>query len=407
MLRHVKLIGKNMIAQGLGTAGILGFTILATRKLSIADYGELRYVMTLLPLLAALTLPGYDSIILRQANLRRPIPMLPILGIRVAGGLLASIFIFLTLLFLPQAITPSLRFFLISSAVLLPLHEVATGYRNYLIGRGLRNRSLDLVLLTRFLGLGFLGLGIGVISVLQLNWLFLYPIYLLGNILSNFFAFGRVTLKRLRVRVARSGPKEIRPALLVTLSGLVYTLGYSIDRLGMHQVLGSEALAFYAVLTMIPLEVARLIDTITPLYYRDLFYRGAHVGRSQIIFLLSVLIALVIGYTLSFHFFSAAIFGQAYKYQFHQLILAGMLIATLSVEYFCAHRVFVLGGSVLMLTYSLSSLVAGLVAVAIGLYVGGVESLLIALLIKQLSLPLLFLELTKSLFEKYRKIDCS
>lgn len=393
MRQHLSLIGKNILSQGLGTVTSLGFTILAARFLSVHDYGELRYVMTLLPLLAALSLPGYDSIILRQSNLREYIPLLSILIVRIAGGLAGTAVVLAVLLTIPDKISETLRFFLISTALLLPLFEVATGYRNYLIGRGLRQRSLNLVLQARLLGLGLLLLLCVAIFLTQASWLYLYPAYLLSSIIAGFYAFGAVMLRRLR-RPSR-GALHLRAALLITLSGLAYTAGYALDRLGVRHSFGAEGLALYALLTMIPLEVARLIDTITPLYYRTLFFTGARLTQRQLALAAALLAILVTGFTVCFYFLSAFIFGPVYRYDLLPVFLAGLMIATLSVEYFCIHRIFALHGSRYSFAYSLASLAAGALAVAVGLALGRVETLLTALLLKQLLVPLTFISLLR------------
>ena len=391
-----KLLVKNFSAQGLNTLLGLVFTIAGARLMSLADYGELRYMMTLLPLLMACTLPGFDSIILRKANLREQVPLRNIFYIRLVTGCVGALSVSVALYFFSPALSASLKFLLLITALLLPFFETATGYKNYLIGIGLRNQSLNLVFFSRLTSmLLFLLLGLLIYSH-YLSPLWIYPSYLLAIILPTIWTFSLIARK---IRHAENffpikWHALILPAAVSTIASLTYTYAYSMDKLWIRNLSGAQALAIYSILVMVPQELAKLCDTSFPLYYKRLFFdrntekRKIHIGRAFFSLLTAIVVLLL--YANTFKFFSPWIFGEKYSYPFYLCLLSGMLIFGQAFEYFNSHKIFAHHGSRGQFIYTLLNLALCSIFIPIGIKLGGLSGLLLALLFKQLLLPIFY-----------------
>jgi hypothetical protein len=108
----------------------------------------------------------------------------------------------------------------------------------------------------------------------------------------------------------------------------------------------------------------------------------------RLIFLLPLL---MLAYAFGFHGLSGHVFGHAYVYPLTLVLLSSLLIPSLSLEYFGGHSVFTRYGARGMFIYSVGNLMATSVAVFCGLLAGGMTGLVIAMVIKQLMLPAVFL----------------
>lgn len=387
------LILSNTLAQVIGTATALSFTILGARLLSVTDYGELRYVMTLLPLIMAISLPGFDSIILRMTGLGVAVPLVRVLAVRMLAGCIGSIFIVLVLVMYSERISNALFFLLVVTLVALPFFETATGYRNYLLGCGLTSVGNRLLLRARFGALVILLFLIFLIYVTDVNPLWIYPAWIASTVLATFSSSLRVLIRVFPKNIQWrrfDGYLPMRGAASATLAGLVYTFAFSLDKLGIHSALGPEQLALYSLLIMVPQELAKLLDSNITLFYRDLFLARKGFLLSRVVPYAIFTLFVLFVYILSFYFLSAEIFGASYRYPFTLVALSTLLFFGQSLEYFVAHRTLVIGGANAMFGYSLFNLAATVAAVWIGLSTGQLAMLILTLFVKQLTTASIF-----------------
>lgn len=396
-MRNFWLIIKNGFAHGLHVIVSLGFAIAGTHLLSLDDYGELRTAIIILPLLMAVSLPGYDSVLLRNSNLNKPVHLLRIFFCRFTFALTGSAVLLGGLYFYQDQLSVSLLFFLLSIAILLPFFETGTGYRNYLIGTRLRDKALSLVTQSRLISIALLFIFFSGIFWLDITRLAILPAYMLALIIPVFFFFFSVALRQ---RFSRAGTKSknlswfqseklnLHAALATTLAGVIYTLAFSFDKLWVRYELGAAALASYAVLVMVPQEISRLFDAMIPLFYRSLFF-GKDNKEKKNISLYAFFIPLIsVCYVISFYFLSPFIFGQNYSYPFLTVILSGFLMCGFSFEFYCSHKVFISLGAKKLCVYSLVNLIVTIVAV-IGTtkHYGEINALMIVLTTKQFIVP--------------------
>lgn len=391
MVSGLKLLTANALAQGLGTVIALLFTIIGARGMSVFEYGELRTAMTLLPLLMIITLPGFDTLILKQTSQKRPIPLRRILYVRMGLGLCAGLLLLAATLFWRSHLSSPLFFFFISTALLLPFYEVASGYRNTLLGYKRPLRGTQLLLQARLLCLLLFLTFSAIIYSTKLSFLWVYPAWMLAAIIPGFWNYLRLLIPRGRRFRVQRGSANILAAITITSAGFIYTLAYSIDKLWVRHELGAEQLALYALLIMIPQELAKIFDTSLHLFYRHLFF-NAQLNRTKL-GLLALLLSppLMLAYAIGFYFLSPLLFGPAYSYSFLTVLASSLLIPGLALEHAATHHFLTRHGERGMFLYTTSNLVLTALAVPIGTAQGGLTGLLLALAIKQFALPVLLM----------------
>ncbi len=397
---NLSLVAQNTLAQVVGTLTSLAFTVGGARLLSIEDYGELRYVMALLPLLMVFSMPGFDTVTLRKSSLGERIPLGSIFRQRIMTASIGSFVVLLLMFFLAQKLSATLAFLLLATALLLPLFETGTGYRNYLLGRGLQSQGTLFLLRVRLYGFAiFVSL-----SLLCLysgkNMIWIYPAWLIANIIPTLFAFSKVAFRcETFIPHDRSklGDISTLDGLTTTLAGLIYTLAFSLDKLWIRMELGAEQLAMYALLIMVPLEFGKIVDSSIPLFYRKIIRPIGSVNFVNIGIYVLMMALIMLSYICAFYNFSELIFGEPYRYSMKMVVLSSLIIPSLSLEYAGNHIVFIKQGSRGTFFYSASNLIVTGLIVPIGLMIGGMSGLILLLFLKQLLLPTIFIALPKGL----------
>lgn len=382
MISFIRLLFSSFSLQVISIGIAILFSVAGAHLLTPASFGELRYAMTWIPLLMILTLPGYDTVILKKSNLRKQIPLINIFLTRFILGLSAS-FILLFFYILSAEYMNSVQSFLILSIIiLLPLYEIGTGYKNYLIGRGLKKQALSLAILVKLSTLIIFVLLTSLIFYIKLDPIYIFPAYLIAVILPTLMALFIVGLNQKRYSLNLF--PYIKPALILTLSGLVSVYAFSLDKLLMRSYMGSEELARYAILTMLPIEAARFIDSIIPLFYKNLFLsKIKKVNGLYLIFLLSCLIIPI--YSASFYLLSPIIFGSHYSYDLYTVFLSSLLILSLGVEFYLSHYILMkYGDRDLLIISGINAALCSLLYWATISYIGTIESIIITIFLKQI-----------------------
>ena len=369
-----------------------GFIILSSHLLSAAEFGELRFMMTMLPLLMAFSLPGFDAVILRDSNLGLKIPLFKIFRLRFLCALIGSALLIVLIVFSIDDLSNSLLFFFFVTVLLLPLFETATGYKNFLIGRGLVKQSVNLHFLNRIANIVLFFVFAAGLLFTGVSPFWLYPAFLVSVALPTVIISLQVLLQHDGYRIVfrkQSGKVNLQGAVLASTAGLVFTLVYSFDKLWLRGLGGAEILAAYAVLVMIPQELAKLFDMTVPLFYKKLFFQGQSTAAAKLnpsLLFGAVAVLFVLVYTPFFYLFSPWIFGVFYQFEVSEVFVSGLLFGGQALEFYFGHKIFAGYGARAQLVCSFVNLFFGGMAVVVGFMVGDVYGLIIALFIKQLLL---------------------
>ena len=402
------LIVKNIFAQGLGIIIALGFMTISARMMTIKEYGELRYIMTLLPLLMVITIPGFDSIILRISSMKKPVPLWNIFLARVAFGCIGSIAVVIWVNFSSNNTSEELLFFLWATAFALPLFETATGHKNYLFGCGLKHQAIKLIVNTRIYTLIVLSIFAVCIYFYGYPAIYLYPSWLIAVIAPTIYAFCKVTFVKRNTsfytnRVVR-GDKHFTEAVSASLASLIYTSIFSFDKIYVRSSLGPEMLAYYSMLVIIPQEISKLLDSTLPIYYRKIFFSDIDVisyGKNKTFFILVILFLVMMLYSLLFFIGAPWVFGSEYSYPLKLVFLSSVLIPSLLTESFFNNKIFADDGARLLVIYHVMNLIMTASFVIAGISLFELKGLMAFLVIKQFSFPFMFYK-GKKIIKKIR-----
>lgn len=339
--KDIWLIGQSTSVHILGSIITLVFTVICTRLLSTNEFGEIRYAMILLPIFMSFGLPGADGVILKYAYLKESVFLFPIYFIRMVGAGIGSILLCLWIEFFAGdqfGWTSALW----AVVLLLPFYDIATGYKNFLIGRGLKKVALNLNFLVKVCSL------LSVIALIFFVYFgvfprgFLFPGYLICLIIPTTFIFFLVARsQRYSFYQNFSFRKFLSQSSLASLAGLISVFSVSLDKIYLGHYFGSSELAIYSILLMFPQEFSRLTDTFVPLYYDRFFYNkkkiNLYLWASR---LMPVIFFLFLVYGVTFYFLSPIVFGESYYYSLGDIILSLVFLCTCVGEYFSFHRVF-------------------------------------------------------------------
>lgn len=398
----LKTISKTFIAQAITAAFGLIFTVITARMLSPENFGDLRYLMIILPIIMVSTLPTFDNIILREAASGKKVNLLNILRVRQIFGCFGAIFfMFIGIIFLPN-FNRELMVGFFASLILLPFYETMTGYKNYLIGVGLKNQALNILIRNKIISIVLVLISIFWYSQIGVTAYGLFIIFMISNTLPNIITFFGLRLKsRGSYLGATTKTKYIKEAIITSSASWVWLISYSFDKFYIEKKLGSESLAFYSILLLIPIILTQLIDALIPFYYRNIFYsKKPIISFKSSMYVFIALIFILIPYVIFSYIFYPIIFGSFYTYSLISLIISGMIIISGSLEFLFFHYLYKEKKDYQLFLYNMISLAS--LYIAFTSYTNiDLNIILIIISAKQLLLPSLFYLTIKTY--KYKK----
>lgn len=396
------ILYKVFTVQSLTVINGLLFTFLAARLLEPELFGHLRYLLIILPFFMLATLPTFDNLILRESVSRSLLDLNQILIVRGMLGLFFSLCMGITLLFLNDFFSPEVLKGIYVILLFLPLYEISTGYKNYLIGIGLKQRVLKIQIRNKIISIIIMLTSILFFFKNNLSINVFLIIFLIATTLPNLITHLGLALRK-KFRKNKKNKSLIPEALLTTIASGIWILSYSIDRLIVERQLGSESLAYYSILVLIPLMASQLIDGLIPFWYKKIFFEKKIKSFFKYAGLIILLISLFIFiYGVFVNNFYHLIFGSFYKYSLNIALLSGVLIASGSLEFLLIHNLYVEKRSILMVIYNLISITFLLVVFNFMISDLNFYKVLFVLCIKQIVLTIIFYFVLKFNFNSIR-----
>ncbi|NOH29059.1 hypothetical protein [Vibrio mediterranei] len=391
-MKAFNLVLKTSANQVLAAVHALVFSIVTTRELSPDLFGDLRFVLSLLPVLMVASLPTYDNILLRNSSKFIFTPLYKVTLLRVTGGVLASISILLYLFIFD--VGDNLWFFLIITSVLLPFFETFTGYRNFLIGSRLKKQSINLYMIVKITSIGLFLLFYALTVYYELDKRLLLLFYFLSSIIPTVIVMSTVMYRqwnKQRYSKIRSPQMNLSSAIVTSLAAGIMTLSFSLDKMLIHDVWGAESLAFYAILIMFPLELAKLVDAVFPLFYRKVIVNNIQVGLNKLVLVgISFLVIGVIYSSFAYLLFPI-VFGTFYTYDFTIVLVSFLLVISGVSEYYVIQKMYINSNYRLILSYALVSLFCTYGIMSTVLPLSSLIGVIIAVFFRQITQSLLFL----------------
>jgi len=302
---------------------------------SQSEFGWYRTIFTYLPLLQLVTLPGIDSVVLREGYNGKNVAVFSIFWAKVFCGLVGSQIILAVIILFDsfEVNTGVLLLVMMSpfleSAVFLKNRYYASGHSYFANVLTLRFILFRVCLIVVFVGtflLMKLPLQFIMLAVVFSNSLL--PLYLLISkkvfSLPGRSASWSVILMR------------IKQGFFYTLVGGMFTAVVSFDRIFVSFLKGPEFFAYYSILVMLPVEMARVIDIAIPSFY-TYFLRFQFFKAKAIVIACAIFIVGVAGYSMTVRYLYPIVFGHNYSYEMPDIYLSVVLCVGLICDLASVH----------------------------------------------------------------------
>ncbi|QUM79391.1 hypothetical protein HWV01_03255 [Moritella sp. 5] len=392
-----KLFGINILTSICSVSISLGFTLFCSRFYSIEEFGDLRYVMTLIPLVVIASLPGFDSVVLKAGFDKSRIKLVDIVKVKFTSSAFICAVIYCLI---EYGYGGDKQYFIVLQYVLLliPLYELFSSYKNYLIGRGFSRQAASAYFTSKIASVLLFYILLLVVFLFDLEYIYVIPSFLISLIVPQTVIYFRI----LRLKIFLLDWKSVPSRTLLlsgassTVAGAFTTLAFSIDKLMVFQFMGAQYLALYSILIMVPQEIAKLIDSFIPYIYKSLEkYKIDKLDKRVVFIFLSICMFIPV-YIFTFSNLSGFVFGKEFVYGYVDISLSTILIMTQSVEFYFTQKIYLNRGAKLFIYHSLVNNVItfSLMYLLGGLF--GISGYLSALVIKNVLLSLM----TKLILDK-------
>lgn len=341
---NFKLSNSIIINRALSIFWQFAFTLILVNSLTPSTFGDYRYILIWLSVFILFNLPGLDSYVTRKYWNKIKVDPLSILLCKI---LFSYLLVFLTILFFYDIVVRKSPY-VILLLFLLPFIDTSLFIKNiyYSLGRASISEKFLLrynasKIISGVISLAFLlylHINIYLFIFLYFFGICIYPLY----VLQKKYKF-RLQSKSYYINIYSNG-------FILTLSSALSLFSLSFDKYFASHYFSSDLLAKYSILILLPFELARLIDSILPTLYKkfNFFFNFKFILA---LFLISAVFCLFFSY--SFFYLSPIIFGDFYSYDLMSVILASILIPSLSFEYFTIHNIILRLRSIFLLFYHL------------------------------------------------------
>lgn len=252
MVYLVKNSGWVFLGQLVTSASAFTVTIVLANTLDPSEYGEYRYVLSLLVILSLTTLPGMYTALTRATSLGIKGQLASVVYTQIRWGILGSLLSLILSIYYWQNDNLHISISFMIIAVLVPFYGAFLSYYFYLQGKQHFNKASLFQILSKIVLLTSLI----TVAYLQPSAVYLVVTYILAVTLTHFFGYW-MTIRSYR---------EVRQPAIDTINyGKYLSLWFTpnlvagyIGLLATWYYLGSEEAAIFAVIMIAPQELQRL-----------------------------------------------------------------------------------------------------------------------------------------------------
>jgi O-antigen/teichoic acid export membrane protein len=331
MQRNVNLFSKITLIYLLSLINPFILFYVSIRILNIYEFGELRLILTLLPILQVFSLPGLDNLVIKYSSIKKKLNLYHLLRYKLFFSLIGSASIGLYLILFD--VSGELRFLLLSLMLIFPIFDIGHSYKNYLYGKGLKNTSLKLQLILSISSTALFIVGIALIYIFNIYNLYIFPLWMICTSIPSLYIYFKIANKIKKNNIFYI---NFRYGLFASFVGILYTINFSLDKIVIRYNLGPVYLAKYVCLIFIPLELSKLINSFITANYKSYVISD---GFKIIPRYLLIIFLLVLAYILFFYFLSGDIFGRQYIFDFSLIVLSMVLCCTSTLSLYASQKI--------------------------------------------------------------------
>ena len=244
------------LAQGMGALSAFIVTALLARLLPPEYFGEYRFVLSLVPVLAVFTLPGVGTALTKAVAQGGSPKLGTLLSFKIKWGLAsAAVSALLSFYYFAQG-NETLGYSFLIASLFMPFYEVFFIYSFYLKGRRDFKRSTFYEAFSRI----FQALLIVAVATVWDSVEALVFAFFAGKLISEYLAYVKTEQKDDKDQgLEKSILKESIP---LSLSALFNIVANNADKILVWHFFGAKVLAVYIVITIFPIQISNILHQI-------------------------------------------------------------------------------------------------------------------------------------------------
>jgi O-antigen/teichoic acid export membrane protein len=293
------LFSSNSITAAL----VLVLSIFYANYLPIETYGQYKYILSIVGLLAIPTLEGMATALTRSVSKGNDGDLAKVIRIKILFGALSSL-ICLAISFyyyLGSNNTLSISFLLVSA--FLPFYYTFSIYKAFLEGKKLFKTASKYTIISKIVLIPLL---IGIILFTNNLHLLLFTLFLVETTLSGFFLY---SVYKNNVRNNNTDPETLSYGKHLSAITIFMTVSGKITSIALWHYSGPISLALYSFSVALPDEIRKVFKTLIPLSTPKFSTNNTKLIKKTLprkALILTVLLALVIA---TYIFLAPAIFN--------------------------------------------------------------------------------------------------
>lgn len=247
-------------AQGVASLSAFAVTVLLTNLLPKETFGQYRFILSIIPILAIFTLPGIGTALTRSVARGALVNLRGIAKTKIKWGLLSSLTSLLGALYYFYKGNELLAYAFALSAIFLPFFETFFIYTSYY--KGLQNFKTPAI----YEGISRILQALLMVATVLLtkSVLALIAAFFVGQIITRLFFY----LRTLKFQTSKQGfavDDTIAYGKHLSAIGALGIVADNMDKLLVWHFLGAKALAIYAVAFAIPSQLVGIFGHMSAL----------------------------------------------------------------------------------------------------------------------------------------------
>ncbi len=283
-----------LLAQGVASVSAFVVTVLLTNLLPKEIFGQYRFILSVIPILAIFTLPGIGAALTRSIARSADTNLHIIVKTKIKFGLLGSLSALLCALYYFYKDNELLAYAFLVSSVFIPFFETFFIYSFYY--KGLQNfktpaiyESVSRILQTLIMIAAVL---------LTKDIIALIAAFFIGQIVTRFFFYFRTLRSETYLtNLIFKNKNEIEDDTIeygkkLSVIGIAGTIANNMDKLLVWHFLGAEALAVYVAAFAIPSQLIRIFGYMATLV--EAKFASRHWNSQETILFITKLIKIAV-----------------------------------------------------------------------------------------------------------------
>lgn len=253
-----------VLASQVGSAlSALVVTVVLANILSQEAFGQYRFVLAVIPIIAIFTLPGIGTSMIRSVAKGKKVSFSKIVKAKISYGLLSSLASLLFSAYYLYASNQLLAYAFLVTAIFIPFYETFFIYSFYYKGKQDFKKSAIYESISRI----FQAILLVSVVFFSKNIILLIAVFFVGKLLSSlFFYFKTKKDEAENISLGKAGDADddtISYGKHLSLIGILGLITSNIDKLFIWHFIGDKELAIYFIALVLPLNIVLVFNVLS------------------------------------------------------------------------------------------------------------------------------------------------